>query len=83
MRQEIHHLPLDPGHAMADPGRRHAERACTQRWATCAGRAFITNHARPSYRSGPVKSLFPFALSLSKPFDRLRANGFHFMVPEQ
>ena len=35
------------------------------------------------YCFGPMKSKFPFGLSLSKPFDRLRANGSYFTGPDQ
>ncbi len=29
-----------------------------------------------------MKSTFPFRLSLSKPFDKLKANGFHIKGPK-
>ena len=35
------------------------------------------------YCFGPMKSNFPFGLSLSKPFDRLRANGSYFTGSDQ
>ena len=40
-------------------------------------------HFEASYCSGPMKFKFPFELSLSKPFDRLRANGSYFTGPDQ